>query len=179
MAASPLSLGQFKAMLNTVTVHCGVLMCSKPLWNHWVSARESQNCVSGLTLHSYQSSTSLRLRSISVSYWHLISSRIFLRSGPGQALTSTLTSPVDCFLRQFISWKHHPDRVIFLKRRKTVRELSSPVGKSRCPGRDPLCWTLTAPRSHELSSPTPCPAAGSTPGLGTTEGGGSCMNYHF
>lgn len=58
-----------------------------------------------LTLHSYQSSTSLRLRAINVSYWHLKSSKICLRSGPGQALTSTLTSPVDCFLRQLISWK--------------------------------------------------------------------------
>lgn len=64
-----------------------------------------------LTLHSYQSSTSLRLRAISVSYWHLKSSKICLRSGPGQALTSTLTSPVDCFLRQFISCKHNPDQM--------------------------------------------------------------------
>lgn len=59
------------------------------------------------TLQAYHCSVSLRLRSISVSYWHLRSSRIFLRSGPGQALTSTLTSPVACFLRQFISCREY------------------------------------------------------------------------
>lgn len=64
------------------------------------------------TLHSYQFSTSLRFCAIIVSYWHLISSRIFFRSGPGQELTSTLTSPVDWFLRQLISCKDNPDQLV-------------------------------------------------------------------
>lgn len=83
------------------------------------------------TLHSYQFSTSLRFCSIIVSYWHLISSRIFFRSGPGQELTSTLTSPVDWFLRQLISCKDNPDQLV-QKEEKVSRVLWQVRAPSPC-----------------------------------------------
>lgn len=87
-----------------------------------IFAWESYSC-DEFTLHSYQSSTSLRFCAIIVSYWHLISSRICFRSGPGQELTSTLTSPVDWFLRQLISCKDNPDQLVW-KEKKTWVEFS-------------------------------------------------------
>lgn len=45
---------------------------------------------------------------IIVSYWHLISSRIFLRS----ELTCTLISAVDWLLRQFISCRESPHQIL-------------------------------------------------------------------
>lgn len=70
---------------------------------HLIYSRLRKTDIS-LTLDSYHASTSLRFPSIIDSYLHLISSRIFLRSGPGQAFTSTLTSPEAWFFRQVTSY---------------------------------------------------------------------------
>lgn len=64
-----------------------------------------------LTLFSYHFATSLRFESIIASYLHLISSRIFFRSGPWLVLTSTLTS-LGCFLRALNPCK---ERLLYYK----------------------------------------------------------------